>query len=250
MKIAVNTLQAPEFLKLIAHDIRWRLIKALVFSDFQVNELVELLGEKMNLVSYHLKKLRDEELVITRRSEADARDIYYSLNLEQLQARYFEAGSSLHPALGQQEKAKTANIPTLNILFVCSHNAARSQMAEGLLRYYASESIKVYSAGTRATSVHPDAIKTLAARGIDISRQQSKDLSQFSNKSFDYLITVCDNARETCPSFQAVGQELHWGFADPLQIANTAERVKAFEAIASQLDARIQHFLQSLNIAQ
>jgi protein-tyrosine-phosphatase len=243
-----NPLQVPEFLKLIAHDLRWQLVKALVSSDRQVNELVELLNEKMNLVSYHLKKLRDEELVITRRSEADARDIYYSLDLGRLRTMYFEAGSMLHPALNQASSPQTDHHSEElhRILFVCSHNAARSQMAEGLLRHYAGAQLAVYSAGSQVTRVHPDAISTMAAMGIDISHHSSKSLQEFQGQSFDYVITVCDNARESCPDFEGQGQKIHWGFPDPLQIQDESERRQAFQDIALRLDTRIKYFLQSL----
>ncbi len=89
----------PEFIKLLANDVRWGLLKALTTSDYQVNELVAQLQQPMNLVSYHLKKLRDDALVTTRRSEADGRDVYYSLDLARLRQLYLDAGLTLHPSL-------------------------------------------------------------------------------------------------------------------------------------------------------
>src|SRR5919198_1306884 len=89
----------PDFLKLLAHDLRWSLVSALARSDHRVNELVRLLDQPMNLVSYHLKQLRDQHLVTERRSSADGRDVYYSLDLDALRTRYFATGAALHPAL-------------------------------------------------------------------------------------------------------------------------------------------------------
>src|SRR4249920_2800199 len=92
----------PEFIKLLAHDLRWGLLKALTTSDHRVQELVLLIGQPMNLVSYHLKKLREDGVVTTRRSEADGRDIYYSLDLGKLRTLYQAAGGALHPALASE----------------------------------------------------------------------------------------------------------------------------------------------------
>src|SRR5262245_8749503 len=95
----------PDFLKLLAHDLRWKLVTALSRSDHRVYELVDLLNQPMNLVSYHLKQLRDQQLVSEHRSSADGRDIYYSLDIETLRTRYFAAGESIHPALANNDSA-------------------------------------------------------------------------------------------------------------------------------------------------
>src|SRR5438093_13174736 len=95
--------QPPDFLKLLAHDLRWKLVTALSRSDHRVHELVHMLDQPMNLVSYHLKQLRDQQLVTERRSSADGRDIYYSLDIEALRRRYFAAGEAIHPALANSD---------------------------------------------------------------------------------------------------------------------------------------------------
>ncbi len=239
--------QPPEFIKLLANDLRWGLLKALTISDFQVNELVAQLQQPMNLVSYHLKKMREDALVTTRRSEADGRDVYYSLDLHRLRQMYLEAGMALHPAIG-------LNLPTTDvsrlqhqhILFVCTHNSARSQMAEGLLRHLSQGALDVLSAGSHPTAVHPDAIRTMADFGIDISHQQSRSLSDVEGQPFDYVITVCDKAREVCPTFPGGGTAIHWGFPDPVVIQDSGERMAVFEGTAYHLKSRIEYFLSTL----
>jgi DNA-binding transcriptional ArsR family regulator len=188
--------QPPEFIKLLANDLRWGLLKALTTSDHQVNELVAQLQQPMNLVSYHLKKMRDDALVTTRRSEGDGRDIYYSLDLAHLRQLYFEVGIALHPAIALDlPSIDVSRLPHQRILFVCTHNSARSQMAEGLLRHLSQGHFTVFSAGSHPTQVHPDAVHTMKRLGIDISQQQSRPLADLARQSFDYVITVCDKAR-------------------------------------------------------
>ena len=235
--------QAPEFIKLLAHDLRWHLLKVLSLGDYRVQELVARVHEPMNLVSYHLKKLRDDGVVRTRRSEADGRDVYYSLDMDRLRSLYRAVGTALHPALSPAPAAHPEFDPPLRVLFICTHNSARSQMAEALLRERGGSSIEVYSAGSHPTRLHPDAIRTMAAQGIDIQAQQPKHWQDFADQSFDYVITVCDRAREICPTFPGEGTAIHWGFADPAAIENAQERRRAFEQIARQLASRIEYFL-------
>ena len=162
---AAQTKQQPlDFLKLLAHDIRWQILLALSKSDHKVEELVKQLKQPYNLISYHLKLLRNKKVVSEHRSSADGRDIYYSLNLEQFKTLYFQAGTSVHPALGDpvsqsQLKGATDEFPKTRILFLCTHNSARSQMAEGILRQAAGDRVEVFSAGNEPTPIHPLAIK-------------------------------------------------------------------------------------------
>lgn len=236
---------SPHLLSLLAHDVRWRLLKMLTVSDYRVQELAAFVDQPMNLVSYHLKKLRDDHVVTIRRSEADARDVYYSLDVDSLRQFYRDAGLALHPALGSELPLAPA-VPVLSgslrVLFVCTHNSARSQMAEGLLRSLTGGLVEVSSAGSHPTALHSDAISTMDALGIDIRGQQSKPLRDFEQQHFDYVITVCDRAREICPVFPG-GQQLHWGFSDPTVIADARERQLTFAQIARQLQSRLFYFL-------
>jgi protein-tyrosine-phosphatase len=238
--------QPPDFLKLLAHDLRWGLVSALARSDHRVNELVRLLGQPMNLVSYHLKQLRDQQLVTERRSSADGRDVYYSLDLDLLRAHFFAAGAALHPTLSMEDGANMDTVemrPPARVLFLCTHNSARSQMAEGVLRHLGGERVAVFSAGSEPSQVHPEAVRAMATMGIDISQQQSKHVDTFSNQSFDYIITVCDRVREVCPLFPTDPERIHWSFADPAAVEDAAARARAFQQTAQQLVTRARHLL-------
>jgi ArsR family transcriptional regulator, arsenate/arsenite/antimonite-responsive transcriptional repressor / arsenate reductase (thioredoxin) len=243
----MEAVQPPEFIKLLANNLRWSLLKALTVSDLQVNELVAQLQQPMNLISYHLKKMRTDALVTTRRSEADGRDIYYSLDLNRLRQMYLDAGMELHPAIGSRLREDTiARLRHQRILFVCTHNSARSQMAEGILRHLSQGYLDVVSAGSHPTSVHPDAIRAMDTLGIDIRLQQSRPLSDVEGESFDYVITVCDKAREVCPTFPGSAMLIHWSFPDPVIIQDNKDRVAIFEQTALQLESRIRYFLSTL----
>lgn len=236
----------PEVLKLLAHDLRWQLIRELAISDYRVSELVDHIHQPLNLVSYHLKQLREGHLVSVRRSEADGRDSYYSLDLDHLRDVFGAAGSAIHPAVIGRSVDSLALQRTPSVLFVCTHNSARSQMAEGLMRYLSKGQIRVSSAGSEPATVHPDAFTTMDALDIDIRSQRSKGFEDVLDQSFDTVITVCDRAREVCPAFPGEGQHIHWGFTDPAVIEDACERQQAFADIAKRLQARIRHYLTEL----
>jgi protein-tyrosine-phosphatase len=248
------SLSPPDFLKLLAHDLRWSLVTALARSDHRVHELVQLLGQPMNLVSYHLKQLRDQRLVTERRSSADGRDVYYSLDLDLLRTRYFAAVAALHPALATSDitnvELPAPRTSPARILFLCTHNSARSQMAEGILRHLGGGCVVVFSAGSLPAQVHPDAVRTMAAMGIDISQQHSKHLDLFVGQPFDYVITVCDRVREICPLFPNDPERIHWSFADPAAVDDLGVRERAFQQIAQQLVARTRHLLTLIDRQQ
>ncbi len=130
------------------------------------------------------------------------------------------------------------------VLFLCTHNSARSQMAEGLLRYLAGDRFEVTSAGTEATSVRPEAVAAMADLGIDISGQESKTLERYLGEPFDYVITVCDDANEACPVLPGAKSRLHWSFRDPSQATGTdEERLEVFRTVRDELRERIEREL-------
>jgi len=134
------------------------------------------------------------------------------------------------------------------ILILCTGNSCRSQMAEGFLKSFDSE-LEVYSAGTKpAERVNPKAIQVMQEMGIDISKNYPKDVEKFVNESFDYVITVCDNAKETCPVFTGkVGQQLHIGFEDPAEATGTEEEVLAvFRRVRDEIKEKFWEFYQNL----
>jgi hypothetical protein len=144
------------------------------------------------LISYHLRLLREGALVQERRSAADARDVYYSVDLDRFQTLYKSAAASLHPALAdpqpsESEDTATANRPPSRVLFLCTHNSARSQMAEALLRHLGGERVEVFSAGTEPSTVHPKALEILQKEEIDTTGLHSKHVTQFIGQNFDYI---------------------------------------------------------------
>jgi protein-tyrosine-phosphatase len=116
-------------------------------------------------------------------------------------------------------------------------------MAEGILRHFGGSRVAAFSAGSQPAAVHPDAVRVLAAMGIDISQQRSKHLDSFADQSFDYIITVCDRVREVCPLFPNDPQRIHWSFPDPAAIEDADERAYAFRQTAQQLVTRIRYLL-------
>ena len=131
------------------------------------------------------------------------------------------------------------------VLILCTGNSARSQMAEGLLRHDAGNLYEVSSAGTNPSRVRPEAIAAMHEIGIDISAHHSKSVEEFANQGFDYVITVCDNAKESCPVFPAKTKRIHWSIEDPSAVTGTDEqKLAAFRRIRDDLRARLMRFVQ------
>jgi arsenate reductase len=127
------------------------------------------------------------------------------------------------------------------VLFLCTHNSARSQMAEAILGDLAGGRFEVESAGTERSRVHPLAIETMARRGIDLTGHRSKHLDELAGQPFDYVVTVCDAANAACPVFPGTAQRLHWSVPDPAAVVGTEqERRAAFERAADELTVRIR----------
>ena len=130
------------------------------------------------------------------------------------------------------------------VLFLCTHNSARSQMAEGLLRAFGGETFAAFSAGTEATHVRPLAIRAMAELGIDISGQKSKTLDRYLDQPFDAVITVCDQANEACPVFFGARKRLHWSFPDPSKAQGTEEQqLGVYRQVRDAIRERIEHEL-------
>lgn len=130
------------------------------------------------------------------------------------------------------------------ILFICTHNSARSQMAEGLLRNLGGDHFEAFSAGTEATYVRPLAIRVMGEIGIDISKQHSKTLERYLNEPFDAVITVCDSAAEACPFFPGAVRRIHWSFEDPSKATgDEAEQLTVYRRVRDEIHAHIQNEL-------
>src|SRR5918993_3227577 len=130
------------------------------------------------------------------------------------------------------------------VLFLCTHNSARSQMAEGLLRHRTGDRFEAHSAGTEATHVRPLAVRAMEEVGVDISGQESKTLDGYLGHSLDYVVTVCDDANEACPVFPGAKRRLHWSFEDPSAATGTEEeRLAVFRSVRDRIGARIEEEL-------
>jgi arsenate reductase len=130
------------------------------------------------------------------------------------------------------------------VLILCTGNSARSQMAEGLLRHEGGDRFEVFSAGTKPSHVRPEAIAVMAEIGLDISGHRSKSVDEFVGQNLDFVITVCDNAKETCPVFPGAVKRLHWPFEDPAAVEGSEEvRKAAFRRIRDRIHGRIMVFL-------
>ena len=132
------------------------------------------------------------------------------------------------------------------VLFLCTGNSARSQMAEGLLREMAGEMFDVASAGVSPSHVRPEAIAVMGEIGIDLSRHRSKSVDEFINQEFDYVITVCDNAREQCPVFPGHAKQIHWSFDDPAAVqGDELARLAVFRRVRDEIKGHLRLFVES-----
>jgi ArsR family transcriptional regulator, arsenate/arsenite/antimonite-responsive transcriptional repressor / arsenate reductase (thioredoxin) len=226
-----------DFLTTAGHPLRWRLLTELARGDLAVRELTALLGQPQNLVSYHLAKLRKASLVTARRSSADGRDTYYSLDLAGCSGLLAGTGAALHPALRLRPPPPPAGPVTARVLFLCTGNSARSQMAEALLRQRTGAA--AFSAGSRPKPIHPHAVTVMAARGIGLAAARPKHLDEFRDDRFDYVITLCDKVKEICPEFPGHPRPAHWSLAEPVDLPD-------FERLADQLAERIDFLLHVL----
>jgi protein-tyrosine-phosphatase/DNA-binding transcriptional ArsR family regulator len=250
--VASATDAPPSFVRLTAHPIRWRLLRELVRSDRGVGELTGLIEEPQSLVSYHLRKLRDGGLVFARRSSADRRDTYYAVDLAVCETELQAAGRGLHPALRLAPVAPTPpttgpSRPRPRVLFLCTGNSARSQIAEALLERMSDGAIEAASAGSHPKPLHPNAVQVMERRGIDIRANRTKHLEEYVGQGFDMVVTLCDKVREVCPEFPSQPQLVHWSIPDPaLEGATDRDSLPAFERTTAELETRIGYLLALL----
>jgi ArsR family transcriptional regulator, arsenate/arsenite/antimonite-responsive transcriptional repressor / arsenate reductase (thioredoxin) len=234
-----------EFLQLIADPLRWRLLDELGRSDRRVGELCELVGKPQSLVSYHLRELRTGGLVSARQSAADGRDTYYQGNIGRWAELLSATGTELHPAV--RLACLEVDAPTARpgrkrrVLFLCTGNSARSQMAEALLEHRTHGAIAARSGGSHPKPLHPNAVRVMAERGIDISGHRSKHFERFTHDRFDRVITLCDKVREICPDFQAQPTTAHWSMADPAADSSYADTsYPAFVRSVHEIEVRVR----------
>lgn len=228
--------------------MRWQLLRELTGSDYRVRELAARLDEPQNLVSYHLRLLREGGLVTTTRSSHDGRDSYNHLDLDRCAELLADTGTALHPALDLRPNPPVFDPPSAPaVLFVCTGNSARSVIAETLLRHRSDHRVDAVSAGSRPKpAMHPYTVRVLRDEfGIDISGRSPRPLSEVADIRFDAVITLCDKAREVCPDFADDPRRSHWSIPDP---AAAGERYPLFQATATEIDTRVRYLLPTLTV--
>jgi protein-tyrosine-phosphatase/DNA-binding transcriptional ArsR family regulator len=241
---------SPQLFKLLAHDLRWQMLLALSIGDLRVQELAAISQQPQNLVSYHLGRLLQAGLLREHRSIADGREVYYSLDIDHLKDMYFVSGRALHPGLGANQAVPgiLPPSPPLRVLFLCTHNSARSQMAEGLMNLRSQGYVLALSAGLEPTMIHPMTIQVMDELGIDTAAQYAKPLAFFQDQEFDALVSVCDRSRPAASSFPLARDRLHWSLPDPLEAqGGYDQQLAVFRSVAAELDSRIGHLLARLH---
>jgi protein-tyrosine-phosphatase len=237
-------------LRLAGHPLRWRLLSELAYSDRRVSELCELVAQPHNLVSYHLAQLRSGGLVWSRRSQADGRDAYYTVDLRRCRDLLAESGGELHPGLRlytlpRGASGRLGRRRRARVLFLCTGNSARSQIAEALTEQLSDGSVQAFSAGSNPKPLHPNTVRVMHERGIDASEWQSKPMSRFADRQFDCVVSLCDRVREVCPEFPGHPRQIHWSIPDPAREGNSDEEsYPAFARTAAELEQRIPFLLE------
>jgi protein-tyrosine-phosphatase len=222
--------------------LRWQLLSELARTDLRVGELCARAARPQSLVSYHLRQLRDGGLVSMRRSAADGRDTYYVLDLARCGSLLAEAGGALHPALAPARRERRPAVA--DVLFLCTGNSSRSQIAEALCGQLSRGAVHALSAGSDPKPVHPHAVGVMRDRGLDLAGCRSKHLSEFADRRFDYVISLCDRVREVCPEFPGEPETIHWSIPDPARDGT----LPAFERTAAELTTRIGFLIDAIEV--
>jgi len=176
--------------------------------------------------------------------------VYYRADLFRCRDLLGEAGLSLHPGLSlaptTREDVEQMR-PRPRLLFLCTGNSARSQIAEALIEHRSAGSVEARSAGSQPKPLHPAAVRVMRERGIDLSGRRSKHLSEYAGEDFDYVISLCDRVREVCPEFPGGPEVIHWSIPDPArEPGSDAETLPAFERTAAELHTRIGFFIEAI----
>jgi protein-tyrosine-phosphatase len=188
--------------------------------------------------------------VAVRRSSADRRDVYYSIDLARCGELLTAAGSALHPGLRLIPPLPGKIRAPTRVLFLCTGNRARSQMAQAILEQMAGGAVTAASGGSHPRPLHPNAVRVMDEDGVDISRRQSRHLSVFAGQRFDYVISLCDRLREICPEFPGAAEVIHWSIPDPgAGGGSDADTYPAFRAVAAELRIRIGFLLARITDA-
>lgn len=245
---ALVDMSPPAFLRLAGNPVRWRLLTELARSDLRVGELTARVGHPQNAVSYHLGRLRDGGLVSVRRSSADHRDSYYHVELTRCGELLAATGVALHPGLAPSPATirRRRGAPRVRVLFLCTGNSSRSQIAEALLTHAAGHLVEAASAGSHPKALHANAVRVMREYGIDISGRRSKHVDELTERRFEYVITLCDKVREVCPRLPGRPEPIHWSIPDPA--ADDAGRAgyPAFRRVAADLHTRIEFFTRRI----
>jgi protein-tyrosine-phosphatase len=219
-------------------------------SDRRVGELVQIVGKSQSLISYHLAELRRAGIVAARRSSADGRDVYYRVDVARCRQLLADAGVSLHrgyPVDAHRTADQATGRGRTRLLFLCTGNSARSQIAEALAEHRSAGTVEAVSAGSHPKPLHRNAVRVMAARGVDIADRSSTPLATFLRTRFDRVITLCDKVREVCPEFAGAPITSHWSIADPAAAGRDDETTyPEFVRVADEIEARVEVLLAEL----
>jgi ArsR family transcriptional regulator, arsenate/arsenite/antimonite-responsive transcriptional repressor / arsenate reductase (thioredoxin) len=237
--------EALILLKLLAHDLRWAVVKSLATTDMRVGEIVAGVQQPTNLVSYHLKKLRDGNVVNAHRSNADARDVYYTLDFDRVR----EALKLVGKSVSLFSQGLPANLP-VRIVFVCTDGSLRSRMAAAIA-YKLNEQlegnyIESYIGGLTLAPLHPETAHILRQLNLDVHHTPLRHIDEFNTDNVDFAITVCDQVRDMYPAFPPDLKRMHWSIPPPSPMQDPEARQEAYRETYKLIEDRIVYFIESL----